>query len=80
MDSCTCGQGEDAPAVAHSDSCPCVDWVSGELEGDSPFEYVFPIDQLEDDRGKNLNQYNTTEPPQFRDFYNEEDDVHDERE
>lgn len=65
---CTCGRGDDAPAIVHADHCPCVDWVSGELEGgwpsaSSPFELVFPIDRLEDDRGKNVG-------------FNEEDDAH----
>lgn len=29
---CTCGKGDDAPAILHADDCPCVDWVDGELE------------------------------------------------
>lgn len=37
--SCTCGSGDDSPAIVHAEDCPCVDWVSG---------------QLEDDRGKNI--------------------------
>lgn len=33
VDTCTCGKGDDAPAIVHAEDCPCVDWVSGELEG-----------------------------------------------
>lgn len=32
---CTCGRGDDAPAICHADTCPCVDWVAGPLEGPS---------------------------------------------
>lgn len=33
-ETCICGKGDDAPAIAHSDECPCIDWVFGQLEGD----------------------------------------------
>lgn len=32
---CTCGKGDEAPAIVHADDCPCVDWVYGNLEGGS---------------------------------------------
>lgn len=30
---CTCGKGDEAPAIVHAEYCPCVDWVYGVLEG-----------------------------------------------
>lgn len=30
---CTCGKGDDAPAIVHAETCLCVDWISGNLEG-----------------------------------------------
>lgn len=33
MTACTCGKGDEAPAIVHADDCPCIDWVSGSLEG-----------------------------------------------
>lgn len=32
---CTCGQGDDKPAICHDESCPRIDWLAGSLEGDS---------------------------------------------
>lgn len=30
---CSCGKGDDAPAIVHAEDCLCIDWIYGPLEG-----------------------------------------------
>ena len=30
---CTCGRGDEAPAIVHEDYCDCSHWIHGFLEG-----------------------------------------------